>query len=169
MSTATITESVTFTITHARKLASKVATDLKRMQRFYLAPDDERIDRLESEIVVLLKSGALGTLTYGFQRDGDWIKPTLRYTARELAEDGLDDDPGRVEPRCNIVGASFYSYLTYSTAWDRLTQAEKDAITRQLPFKRTGAPEPGVDGYFFDDRSYSSGGRGLSRATVRSY
>ena len=40
MSTSfTITETTTFTLTHAKYMAAKVATDLKRMQRFYGAPN----------------------------------------------------------------------------------------------------------------------------------
>lgn len=166
----TTTETKTFTLTHARHLASKVAADLKRMQRFYGAPDDARIDRLEGEITELLRQGYLDTVTYGFRRNGDWIEPTLRYTARELAGEGLDDDPGRVRPNANVTGASFYSYLTHNAAWDALTSAQRTAIEQQLPVQRTGAPEPSVSGgYFADDKTYSSGGRTLGRASVRSY
>ncbi|WP_247439048.1 hypothetical protein [Bradyrhizobium sp. 44] len=38
-----------------------------------------------------------------------------------------------------------------------------------LPFSRGGAPEPGISGYLSSDRTYSSGGRALDRATVRSF
>ncbi len=169
MSSYSLTEAVTFSITHARKLASKVAVDLKRVQRFYRLPDDAFIDDHEAELVVLLKSGVLGELTCGFRRNGNWIEPTLRYTAHELADDGPDDDPGRVKPRCNVVDASFHSYLKYNSEWSQLTETEREKIEAQLPFRRVAAPEPGVGGYFVDDRAYSAGGRGLSRASVRSY
>ena len=39
----TVTESTTFTVTHARHIAAKVATDLKRLQRFYGKPSDSAI------------------------------------------------------------------------------------------------------------------------------
>jgi len=79
-------------------MAAKVATDLKRMQRFYGSPSD-RASRLRAEITEVLKEGYLGTVTYGFRRDGNWIEPTLRYTARDLAgSTANDDDPGRVRP-----------------------------------------------------------------------
>lgn len=82
----------------------------------------------------------------------------------------MDDDPGRVRPGANVAGASFYSYLTYSSAWDALTLAQREAIKQQLPVQRTGAPEPSLSGgYFADDKTYSSGGRALGRASVRSY
>jgi hypothetical protein len=166
----TFTETQTFTVTHARHLAAKVATDLKRVQRFYGSPNDADIANYEAEIIELLKEGYLGTVTYGFKRDGSWIEPALRYTARDLAGGTAnDDDPGRVRPGAKIDGASFYSYLTYSAAWRQLSEAEKESFKNRLPFKRGGADEPGINGYLSDDRSYSSGGRALNRASVRSY
>ena len=77
--------------------------------------------------------------------------------------------PDASGPGANIAGAEFYSYLTYSAAWDKLTAAEQDAFKKTLPYYRGGAPEPGVSGYFSDDRTYSSGGRALNRASVRSW
>ena len=75
----------------------------------------------------------------------------------------------RVRPGADIAGASFYSFLTYSAAWDDLTDAEKAALKDTLPFQRTGGFEPGVNGYLQDDRTYAAGGRALIRASVRSY
>ena len=43
----TTTATNTFTVTHARHMAAKVATDLKRMQRFYGSPSDGRINEYE--------------------------------------------------------------------------------------------------------------------------
>lgn len=167
----TLAETTTFTLTHARHMAAKVATDLKRMQRLYGYPSDGDIADYEAEVIELLKEGYLGTVTYGFWRNGDWIEPSLRYTARDLADASAnDDDPGRIRPGADITGASFYSYLTYSTAWDDLTEAEKEAFKKnRLPFVRGGAPKPGISGYLSQDRIYSSGGRALDRASVRSY
>ncbi|HEX8533845.1 MAG TPA: hypothetical protein VF662_06725 [Allosphingosinicella sp.] len=169
-SSYTLTDSLTFTVTHARQLAAKVATDLKRMQRFYGKPLDTDIASYEAEVTAFLKGGYLGTVTYGFKRNGNWIEPTLRYTARDLS--GLaanDDDPGRVRPGRDVSNAAFYSYLTYSTAWYALTDAQRAAFRTTLPFDRQGAPEPGVSGYLQSDRTYSSGGRALDRTSVRSF
>jgi len=166
----TLTEATTFTLTHAKHMAAKIATDLKRLQRLYGLPSDTSIAKYETEATELLKAGYLGTLTLGFKRDGLWIEPTLRYTARDLAGiSANDDDPGRIRPGANIAGASFYSYMTYSAAWDNLTQAQQDAFKERMPFYRGGAPEPGINGYFSSDRVYSAGGRALDRSTVRSY
>lgn len=166
----TVTETTTFTVTHARHMAAKVAADLKRMQRLYGRPHDPDITGYETEIVELLKAGYLGTVSYGYQRDGNFIEPTLRYTARDLAGSATnDDDPGKVLPGANIVGATFYSYLTYSSAWNALSSAQQGAFKGALPFQRGGANEPGINGYLVEDRTYSAGGRAMGRSSVRSY
>ena len=163
------TETSTFTRTHARHIAAKVAADLKRMQRLYDKPSDGEIADYETEVVELLKDGYLGTVAYGFRRNGVWIEPTLQYTARDLAGGTADDDdPGRVRPGANVGDAHFYSYLTYSRAWDSLDESEQQAVRDRLPVKRTVAPEPGVSGYWASDRTYSAGGRALDRGSVRS-
>jgi hypothetical protein len=168
--TDSISGTTTFTVTDARHMAAKFATDLKRMQRLYGEPSDTNISMYETEVIELLRKGYLGTLSCGYRRAGNWIIPTLRYTARDLAgAEANDDDPGQIRPGANIDNASFYNYLTYSSAWDKLTYAEKEAFKQSLPFQRVGASEPGVNGYFHDDRTYSSGGRALNRASVRSY
>ena len=164
-----VTDTIAFTRTHAVHIAAKVAADLKRMQRFYGAPSDERIQNFETEAVELLRGGYLGTVTYGFRRNGYWTEPTLFYTARDLMGiTAKDDDPGRIRPGAEIGDASFCSYLTYSGAWNTLTSTEQEEFKRHLPFQRTGATEPGVSGYVRVDRTYSSGGRALERASLRS-
>lgn len=170
MSTSySLSESTSFTVTHARHLGAKVKTDLMRIQRFYDYPRDAWLDHYETEIVELLRHGYLGTVTYGFRRNGQWIEPTLRYTAQQLAAGGVDDDPGKVRPGANVTGADFYSYLTYSAKWDGLTTEQRQAFKSALPFQRGGADEPGSAGYFVSDRTYSSGGRALGRSSMRSY
>lgn len=169
-SSYTLSESQTFTITHARHIAAKVATDLKRMQRLYGEPTDAEIADYEEEVIQLLKRGLLGTVSYGFRRDDEWIEPMLRYSARDLAGSSAnDDDPGRIRPGQDVSGASFYSYLTYTPAWNELTSTQKAAVKGGLPFKRGGASEPAVNGYMVSDRTYSSGGRALDRSSVRAY
>lgn len=167
--TNTYTQTSTFTVTHARNLAAKVATDLKRMQRFYGYPNDKDISNYETEIVALLKAGYLGIASYGFKKDGDWIEPTLRYSAQQLSASTTDNDPGRIPPNADISGASFYSYLTYSTAWFDLSKEQKVEFKKALPFFRGGADEPGINGYISRDLTYSSGGKSLDRSIIRSY
>lgn len=164
-----ITDTTTFTRIHAVYIAAKVATDLKRLQRFYGEPSDELIQKFEAEVVELLKGGYLGKVTYGFRKDGCLIEPTLSYTARNLSEvTASDDDPGRVRPGASTDGASFYSYLYYSSAWRRLSPAQQKEFKEQLPFQRSAVSEPGVVGHWKNDLTYSAGNRALDRASLRS-
>jgi len=117
----------------------------------------------------MLKAGYLEAVTYGFKRNGEWIEPTLRYTAQELLSSGADDDPGKIRANKDVSNASFYSYMTYSSKYYQDSAADRDAALSDLPFSRTGAPEPGVSGYLEHDLNYSAGGRALSRSTVRSF
>ncbi len=164
----TATETKTFTITHAKHIAAKVATDLKRMQRFYGKPYDGSINNFESEVVELLKHGYLKKVFYGFQKNKKWIEPTLIYEASEL-NIAANDDPGKVRPGKDITGASFCSYLEYSNAWYLLSDEEKESFKHDLPIQRTTGSVPSISGYLDNDRTYSSGGRSLSRSSVRSY
>lgn len=139
-------------------------------KRFYGAPSDDRIAAYETEVVELLKAGYLDTVTYGFKRGDNWIEPTLRYTAKDLAGmSGIDDDPGKLRPGADVSGASFYNYLTYSSAWFTLSAPQRESFEKSLPFQRTGAAEPGISGSLVSDRSYSAGGKALDRLSVRSY
>ncbi len=166
----TTTDSKTFTISHARHLAAKVTADLKRLQRFYGHVTDQRISEFEGEVIELLRQGYLETVIYGFQRDEKWIEPTLRYTATELANARDDDDPGTIRPGVDISGAQFHSFLTYSEAWYALTPNQRLSIKQSLPLQRVSGSESLVsNGYFAEDKNYSSGGRSLGRASVRSY
>ena len=165
----TVSESATFTVTHARHMAAKIATDLKRLQRFYGSPSDTSIANYEAEAIALMKAGYLNYVWYGFKRNGLWIEPTLKYTAQDLYSGSADDDPGKIRPGADVSGASYYTYLTYSPKWYELSTAEQDAFKRGLPYFRTGAAEPAVNGYLANDKTYSSGGRALERAMVRSF
>lgn len=157
-----------FTITNARYIAAKVGTDLKRIQRFYGSPNDIDIRDYEEELIVLLANRCIDRITYGFRRDGVWVEPTLKYTAYSL-ETSSDDDPGKVRPNANIVNASFGSFLVYNSVWYSLPQADRQRIKDQLPVIRTSATEPGSNGVFTADNTYSSGGRNLSRSSLRTY
>ncbi|OYZ77833.1 MAG: hypothetical protein B7Y12_10145 [Rhizobiales bacterium 24-66-13] len=170
MSSYSYTETITFTVTHARHMAAKIATDLKRIQRLYKWPSDREIAEYEEEAVAMMKAGYLGTVTYGFKRNGAWIEPTLKYSARDLAGGSAnDDDPGRIRPGKDVSGASFTSFMTYSNAFFALSQADRDAFKGGLPIFRTSGTEPPVDGHLDADRTYSAGGRALDRFSVRSY
>jgi hypothetical protein len=86
-----------------------------------------------------------------------------------MGSSSADDDPGRIRPGANVLGASFGSYLTYSDSWKKLTLAEQSQFENRLPIARSSTPEPAMSGYLAGDKAYSSGGWALSRQSLRSF
>ena len=168
MSSYTVSGTDTVTVTHARYLASKVATDLMRFQRFYGSPSDSTINDYEAELTTLLKNDAVDNVVYGFKRNGLWTLASVRYVVLPGGSLEVDDDPGRVKPNHDIAGASFTSFLSYSSSWFRRSADERNRIEQTLPFSRTTGESPGLEkGHWEQDRTYSSGGLGLGRSTAR--
>jgi hypothetical protein len=167
MSTSySITESESFTVAHARLIASKVATDLKRFQRFYGSPSDEWVDKYETELILLLKQDAVETVFYGFKRDGMWTEASVRYRALPGGVLAVDDDPGKIRPNLDIAGASFTSFLEYR--FNNLRSGDLDTIAAECGFARFTGSAPLLEaGRWADDLNYVAGGRGLGRAVVQ--
>lgn len=165
--TNSYTQTNTFTVTHAKQIASKVAADLQRFQRLYGSPTDQWISNYEGELVVLLQHDAVKEVVYGFQRNNAWTEAAVKYKALGGVLQ-TSDDPGKILPNLDVSGATFTSFLTYSSNWTSLSQPEKDAIKQSCPFVRGTGEVPHLEnGYWSDDHSYSAGGRGLGRSSVK--
>ena len=163
----TSTRTSTFTIANARYVTSKIKADLKLLKMAYGAPTDANIEAFGEEAALLLKDGYLGTVTYGYRRNGSWVV-ALQYTAQPNGTLAADERAGGIPRGVDISGAQFYSYLTYSTKWYSLSISERDRIESLLPISRTEAPEPGTSGgYWSADRGYSYNGTGVARGAFR--
>jgi hypothetical protein len=150
-------------------MAAKVATDLLRFQRFYGRPSNDDINAYEAEMVALLKEDYLRAVTYGFKRNGKWFE-ALRYRALSGGVLVADDDPGKLRPDADVSGCSFSSYLEYNERLLALADAERQRFLKTLPIQRVTMAEPGIEsGYWSEDRSYSAGGRGISRSVIKRY
>lgn len=167
-SSSTVTESGTFTVTHAKRIASKVAADLLRLQRFYINPTTAWIDAYEAELVELLAHDVLNDVVYGFQRNGKWTEAALKYVALPGGELTTDDDPGKIRANLDITGAHFTSFLTYNAKWHAMSATQQAAIRAGCTFQRGTATAPPLEvGNWVADRNYSAGGRGLGRNSVQ--
>ncbi len=163
--TSTTTRSSSFTRTDAKYLASKVGADLHQLRRLFGKPSEEDIAEYLEELTTLLAGGYLSYVEYGFRKGNDWVY-CHRYTASQLLAN-TDDRPGGVLPR-SVGDASFYSYLSRSTAWSNLTASDRERILAAIPVKRTGAPLPGTTGgNWVEDRTYGSNGVGVTRKVYR--
>ena len=165
--TFTQSGSQTFTIVNARELGSKVAADLRLMQRFYGKPSDAQISDYLEELVQLLVRGYLKSVDYGFKKDGKWVV-ALNYTVYGNNIIATNDNAGRVPIGANVTGATFGSYLEKSAAFHALQLAERDALEDSLPFKRsTGDAPTDGNGIWVTDRAYSSNGTAIQRRTFK--
>lgn len=169
---STRTATATFSRSAARYVASKIATDLRQLQRWYGRPSDVDIDNYAEEIAILgygdgSEHGSyVDKVIYGFKRNGDWLL-TLEY----VFVDGMlasDDRAGGIYRYADVSGAAFHSYLMPSSSWWALSEADRAAINTSLPFTRTPGDAPGyTGGYHISDRTYSREGTGFTRSTYR--
>jgi hypothetical protein len=169
MSSFSYTGTEAFTLAHAKRIGSKVATDLLRFQSLYGGvPTTDTIDDYEREIVEFLRHDVVESVTYGFKRNGMWTEAAVRYRALPGGTLVTDDDPGKIRPRLDVAGATFTSFLVHNNNWLNMTPTEREAIESACPFRRSSGTEPPLEsGYWSDDLNYTAGGRGLGRSTVR--
>ena len=166
---STQTSTSTFTLTNAKYLSSKVATDLRRFHRLYGGrPTEQEIVNYELELTELLKVNAVASVVYGFKRNGVWTHATVKYESSAGGMIAVDDDPGKIRANLDVAGAGFTSFLSYSQAWWAMSEADRTIVKAKLPFSRTTMNEPGLEsGNWETDLNYGAGGRALSRSTVK--
>ncbi|MGH3436431.1 MAG: hypothetical protein ACRDRN_08170 [Sciscionella sp.] len=159
-------ESETYSLANAKYVASKIATDLRQVQRYYGRPSDTDIADYALEAALLSHRGYVDKVIYGFQRNRNWIL-ALEYTSVNGTL-VADDRAGGIYRHAKTDGTVFTSYLYYSWAWSQLTGTDRDDFIELLPFIRTSASAPGyTGGYLTSDRTYSAHGTGFTRSTYR--
>lgn len=156
----------TFSLSNARYVASKVATDLRQLQRYYGRPSDTEIADYAEEVAILAYHGYVEKVIYGFKRGSNWIL-TLEYTAVNGTLTA-DDRAGGVYRYADVTGAAFHSYMNRTWSWWLLTDAGRDEINESLPFTRTPGDASGyTGGHHTFDRTYSAQGTGFTRSSYR--
>jgi hypothetical protein len=163
--TRTATES--FTLTHAKILASKVTADMRRCQQNYSRPSDSDINDYGTELALLLRDGYVQAYEFGFSRDDARIL-SWSYTVDSSGQVTSNDRPGRIIAGVDISGASFFNQLTRSSAWGKLGVSAQEAITAGLPIQRVtkDGPRDGAGKWVYD-LNYSSGGVTLGRKSFQ--
>jgi hypothetical protein len=167
--TMTRTVSESFTLTHSKYLASKVTSDMWRCQQLYSYPPVAEINNYGTELAILLRDGYVAAYEFGF-RIGDQRLISWRYTVDSCGLSGCNDRPGRIVSGVDVIAASFFNQLTYSSIWVNLQAAERETILAKLPVQRvqSDGPKDGL-GYWQQDRCYSANGTSVSRSTFRPF
>lgn len=164
--TRTVSES--FTLTHAKYLASKVTSDMWRCQQLYGRPTSDQINNYGTELAILLRDKYVEAYEFGFQKEDKRVV-SWRYQVDTSGLNGGDDRPGKIV-LADILDASFFNQLTYSQAWFNLSPEERDRMKAGLPIQRVtkDGPKDG-NGYWHQDLRYSANGTSLPRSTFRPY
>jgi hypothetical protein len=161
------TTTETFTLTHARRLAAKVAADMHQCQRFYGRPTDAQIAEYQEELTVLLHGGYVESYEFGYKTRGDRRVVSWHYTVGPSG-DLEGGRSGGLYASAAITNAVNFNFLTHSSAWFALSDAEKAKITAQHTVRRTdGAPPQDGNGYWDSSRQYASGGVAVTRKEFR--
>jgi hypothetical protein len=156
----------TFSLSSARYVASKVAADLRQLQRYYGRPSDSDIADYAEEVAILAHHGYIEKVIYGFKRGPHWIL-TLEYAAVNGTLTA-DDRAGGVYRYADVAGATFHSYLNRTWSWWMLTEGGRAEINKSLPFTRTAGEAPGyTGGHHTFDRTYSAQGTGFTRSSYQ--
>ena len=166
----TASQSETFSIAHAKRLAGKVISDLQRCQQIYGNPSDDQIANYEDELVPLLHKEFISSYEFGFKKAGVRVVSWKYEVKHGELIGGADDIPGGIYRRANIAGASFFNFLCSSTKWFQLSEAEQKKIRDGIGWSRTAgsAPSDG-NGYWRLDRTYAAGGCSMPRMSFVPY
>ncbi len=167
--TSSYSISETFTLTHAKHLASKVASDMYQCHKFYGQPSEAQISKYQDELIVMLAGGYVDEYEFGFKKNDQRIVSwQYRVNASGDLVGGNDDRSGGIYARADIGGAVYFNFMSYSRAWFDLTSADKSSVKAKHPISRgTGKLPSDGSGYWHVDRTYSSAGVAIERKTFR--
>lgn len=170
MSTFTHTASATFTITHAKHLASKIAADLNACSRLHGQPSVAEVESYNEELVELLRYGYLSQYEFGFKRDGKRVL-SWSYEVSSSGNIETDERAGKMSAYVDLDGTTFFNYAWYSSEYNALTSEQRSTFKGSHPVNRTSGdpPSDGVGSWSSTEKNYSAGGTGVSRRSFRSY
>lgn len=161
------TTSETFTLTHARRLAAKVAADMHQCRRFYGKPTDTQIADYQEELAVLLHGGYAETYEFGFKTSDDRRVVSWYYTVGSSG-DLEGGRSGGLYSSAQVSNARMFNFLTYSPEWLALSSGEKEKIRANHSVRRTdGEPPQDGNGFWDSSRHYTSGGVAITRKEFR--
>lgn len=157
------TTTKSFTLTHARLLAAKVAADMHQCQRFYGQPTEKQIENYQQELVVLLHGGYVKSYEFGFKTTDERRVVSWLYTVGPSG-DLEGGRSGGLFPSADITNAITFNFLTTSAAWSNLSTVERDKVKASYSVRRIdgSAPQDG-NGYWDSSRHYASGGIAVTR------
>lgn len=157
------TTSDTFTLTHARELASKVAADMLRCQQNYGWPTNALIEIYATELALMLKAKAVASYEFGYKRDEKRVV-SWYYKVDSSGNLTANDAPGKIVTTAEISGATHFNFLTPSSTYNNMSASDRAALDASLPFQRNeGSPPADGNGRWSNDKVYNAAGTTLER------
>ena len=161
------TTSETFTRTHARRLAAKVAADMHQCQRLYGHLTDAEIEDYQEELTTLLHGRYVKSYEFGFKTKDDRRVVSWFYTVGP-AGDLEGGRSGGLFPSADISDAVVFNFLSYNSEWSALSDKERDKIKASYSVQRVeGSPPKDGKGHWDSSRHYASGGVAVTRKEFR--
>jgi hypothetical protein len=165
--TMTTTYTTTFTLTHARHLASKVIADLYLCSRQYGRPSGGSVLAYQEELTALLAGRYVEAYEFGFKRNEKRVL-SWHYTVGPAGDLQGDSRSGGLVRGIDVADAMYFNFLTHNDRWSQLSAAEQKAIEDTLPIERTWGSAPGDgNGYWATERTYTAGGTVVVRRVFR--
>jgi hypothetical protein len=157
------TNSESFTVTHARKLAAKVTADMYNCMQHYKYPQASEIDRFTAELVVMLSHHCVSVYEFGFQTPEKKRVVSWRYTV-SVTGDLEGGRSGGLYATADISNAAWFNQMTYSEIWTALAPAEQEKIEALHEVSRVtkSGPSDG-NGHWVTTRTYGAGGVSIVR------
>jgi len=170
MSTFSYAQSATFTLAHARQLASKIAADLNACSRLHGEPALSLVEKYNEELVELLRNGYLSQYEFGFQRNYERVL-SWSYQVDASGSISTDDRAGKMSAYVDLSGTTFFNFAWYSAKYHALTSDQQSAFKDSHPINRTSGdpPSDGAGWWSGTEKNYSAGGTGVSRRSFRSF
>jgi hypothetical protein len=156
--TMSFTTTESFTKTHARRLAAKVAADMHQCRQLYGSPAESSIEAYQDELVVMLAGQYLEAYEFGFETTDERRVVTWRYTVSSTG-DLVGGRSGGLFAAADVSRAQLFNQRTPNAAWWGLSPAERERIEGQHSVRRVtkSGPTDG-NGYWAEERVYDSGG-----------
>lgn len=170
MSTFTYTNSATFTVTHAKHLASKIAADLNACSRLHGRPAVSSVEAYSEELVELLRYGYLSRYEFGFKRNDERVL-SWSYEVSPSGSIETDDRAGKMSAYVDLSDTSFFNYVWHTSKYNNMTTEDQAAFDGTHPINRTSGepPRDGAGYWTTTEKNYSAGGTGVSRRSFRSH
>lgn len=171
MSIGTLTRTGSVTHTDAKHVKSKIHSDLRQLRVLYGGFTPEYEEETAEDLYQWIYRGHAAEIELAYVDPATHERRlALRYRIGRDGSLSADEDPGGI-PFHKLAGAVFALEVTPTTEWTKKTPAEKqqfyDTLNPGWGSAKTALKDG--QGYWVEDRTYSSGVLSAPRSVFRPY